>query len=151
MEVILLKDVKNVGKKDQIVNVSDGYAANFLFPRGLAVKKTSKGMEVLGNQQEETKKQDEQNRANAIAMKEKIESVVLEFVAGASKDGRMFGTISPKQIEQEYKNKYGIVIDKRKFVDKYPVNAFGFTTLKVELYKGVIAACRIHVSDKNAK
>ena len=145
MEVILLKDVKNVGKKDQIVNVSDGYAANFLFPRGLAVKKTSKGMEVLGNQQEE------QNRANAIAMKEKIESVVLEFVAGASKDGRMFGTISPKQIEQEYKNKYGIVIDKRKFVDKYPVNAFGFTTLKVELYKGVIASCRIHVSDKNAK
>ena len=108
-------------------------------------------MEVLGNQQEERKKQDEQNRANAIAMKEKIESVVLEFVAGASKDGRMFGTISPKQIEQEYKNKYGIVIDKRKFVDKYPVNAFGFTTLKVELYKGVIAACRIHVSDKNAK
>ena len=62
MEVILLKDVKNVGKKDQIVNVSDGYAANFLFPRGLAVKKTSKGMEVLGNQQEERKKQDEQNR-----------------------------------------------------------------------------------------
>ena len=151
MEVILLKDVKNVGKKDQIVNVSDGYAANFLFPRGLAVKKTSKGMEVLGNQQEERKKQDEQNRANAIAMKEKIESVVLEVVAGASKDGRMFGTISPKQIEQEYKNKYGIVIDKRKFVDKYPVNAFGFTTLKVELYKGVIASCRIHVSDKNAK
>ena len=151
MEVILLKDVKGIGKKDQIVNVSDGYAANFLFPRGLAVKKTTRGLEVLGNQQEQRRKEDEQNRLDALKLKEKIEGVVLEFAASSSKDGRMFGTISPKQIEQEYKAKYGIVIDKRRFVDKYPVNAFGFTSLKVELYKGVIATCRIHVSDKNAK
>lgn len=151
MQVILLKDVKNVGKKDQVVEVSDGYAANFLFPRHLAVKKTTKGMEVLGNQQEQRRQVDEQNRQNALKEKERIESVVLEFVAPSSKDGRMFGTISPKQIEQEYKNKYNITIDKRKFVDKYPVNAFGYTTLRVELYKGVIASCKVHVSDKNAK
>ena len=149
MKVILLKEVKGLGKKDQIVEVSDGYAVNFLLPRRLAVKMTNKSQEVLDNQIEQRKLQDQKNKEEAEKLKTVIEGVVLEFKASASKDGRMFGTISPKQIEQEYKAKHGIVIDKRKFVDKYPVNAFGYTSLKIELYKGVIATCRIHVSSNN--
>ena len=74
--------------------------------------------------------------------------MVLEFTAPASKDGRMMGTISEKVIVQELKDKYGIVVDKRKFVDKYPCNAFGYTRLKIELFKDVIATISVHVSEK---
>ncbi len=148
MKVILLKDVKKVGKKDQIIEVSDGYAANYLIPNGLAVKMTSKEMNILENNQKQRQKDEEIKKEEALKLKEKIESIVLEFTASSSKDGRMFGTISPKQIEQELLLKYQIVIDKRKFVDKYPVNAFGFTNLRVELYKNVLATVRVHVSEK---
>ncbi len=147
MKVILLKDVKNVGKKDQIVEVSDGYAANFLFPRKLAIKMTSKGIEVLNDQQEEKRQEEQKKKEQALKDKEVIENLVLEFTATSSKDGRMFGTISPKQIELEIK-KHGINVDKRKFVEKYPVNAFGYTNLKIELYKDVIAQVRVHVTEK---
>lgn len=148
MKVILLQDVRNVGKKEQVVEVSDGFAANFLFPKKLAVKLTTKSMGDLEKQQEQRKINEENKKNQALEEKKVIENIVLEFKAPSSKDGRMFGTISPKQIELEMKNKYNIVIDKRKFVDKYPVNAFGYTTIKVELYKGVIASFRVHVSEK---
>lgn len=148
MKVILLSDVKNVGKKDQIVEVSDGYAANFLFPKKLAVKLTSKSVDDLEKQQEHRRQEEENKKQDALKTKEEIEKLVLEFTAPSSKDGRMFGTISPKQIEEEMKRKHNIVIDKRRFVDKYPVNAFGYTNLKIELYKGVIATLRVHVSEK---
>ncbi len=148
MKVILLQDVRNVGKKEQIVDVSDGFAANFLFPKKLAVKLTTKSMDDLEKQQEQRKIDEENKKNKALEEKKIIENIVLEFKAPSSKDGRMFGTISPKQIELEMKNKHNIIIDKRKFVEKYPVNAFGYTTIKVELYKGVIASFRVHVSEK---
>ncbi len=148
MKVILLQDVRNVGKKEQIVDVSDGFAANFLFPKKLAVKLTTKSMDDLEKQQEQRKIDEEKKKNKALEEKKIIENIVLEFKAPSSKDGRMFGTISPKQIELEMKNKHNIIIDKRKFVEKYPVNAFGYTTIKVELYKGVIASFRVHVSEK---
>ena len=111
MKVILLQDVKKVGKKDQIVEVADGYATNFLIAK-------------------------------------KLESIVLEFEAPSNKDGRMFGTISQKQIIQELKDKYDISLDKRKFVDKYPANAFGYTNLKIEIFKGVVGQIRVHITEK---
>ena len=106
MKVILLQDVKKVGKKDQIVEVADGYATNFLIAKKLAVKYTEKSVEIRDKQIEEAK-----------VIAKKLESIVLEFEAPSSKDGRMFGTISQKQIIQELKDKYDISLDKRKFVD----------------------------------
>lgn len=148
MKVILLKDVRSLGKKDQIVEVSDGYAANYLFPKHLAVKMTTKGLEILEDQKEQRKIEELNKKHEAEELKKVIDNLVLEFQASASKDGRMFGTISPKQIELELKNKYNISIDKRKFIDKYPCNAFGYTNLKIELYKDVIATIRVHVTEK---
>lgn len=148
MKVILLQDVKGVGKKNSIVEVSDGYASNFLIPRKLAVKSTEKGLEVM-NKQIQTEKED-LARKEALAKEEakKLEAITLEFTAPSSKDGRMMGTISIKQITEELKAKYGITIDKRKFVDKYPCNAFGYTKLKIELFKNVFGTIKVHVTEK---
>ena len=148
MRVILLQDVKGVGKKNQIVEVSDGYASNFLIPRRLAVKSTEKGLEVMKKQIQDEK--DELARKEALAKEEakRLEDIVLEFEAPSSKDGRMMGTISENQIVAELKDKYGMIVDKRKFLDKYPCNAFGYTKLKVELFKNVIGTIKVHVSEK---
>ena len=148
MKVILLQDVKNVGKKNQIIEVSDGYGSNFLIPRKLAVRYSEHGVEVRDKQIQQEKDEFTRKQNEAKEVKTKIEAMVLEFTAPASKDGRMMGTISEKVIVQELKDKYGIVVDKRKFVDKYPCNAFGYTRLKIELFKDVIATINVHVSEK---
>lgn len=148
MRVILLQDVKGVGKKNAIIEVSDGYASNYLIPRRLAVKSTEKGLEVMKKQIQDEK--EELARKEALAKEEakRLEEIVLEFSAPASKDGRMMGTISIKQIVDELKSKHNIAVDKRRFVDKYPCNAFGYTKLKVELFKNVIGTIKVHVSEK---
>ena len=148
MKVILLQDVKNVGKKNQIIEVSDGYGSNFLIPRKLAVRYSEHGVEVRDKQIQQEKDEFTRKQNEAKEVKAKIEAMVLEFTAPASKDGRMMGTISEKVIVQELKDRHGIVVDKRKFVDKYPCNAFGYTRLKIELFTDVIAQISVHVSEK---
>ena len=148
MKVILLQDVKGVGKKNQIVEVSDGYGSNFLIPRKLAVRYSEKGVEVRDKQIQHEKDEFARKQLEAREVKAKIESITLEFTAPSSKDGRMMGTISEKVIVQELKDKYGIVVDKRKFIDKNPCNAFGYTRSKIELFKDVIATISVHVTEK---
>ena len=148
MKVILLKDVKNVGKKDQIVEVSQGYGANYLIKNGLAIMYTAGSKHTLDNQIKAREEEDKKNKQEAEVIVEKLKDITLEFLATSSKDGRMCGTISPKQIIEELKKLHSIELDKRKFVDKYPVNAFGYTRLKIEIYKGVIGTINVHVSEK---
>lgn len=148
MKVILLKDVKNVGKKDQIVEVSQGYGANYLIRNGLAIMYTTGAKNVLDNQIKKRQEDEERKKKQALEIVEKLKDITLEFQAPASKDGRMFGTISPKQICEELNKMFSIDLDKRKFVDKFPVNAFGFTRLKIEIYKGVVGTVNVHVSEK---
>lgn len=148
MKVILLKDVKGIGKKDQIVNVKDGYGANYLIPNGLAVMHSQKSVEVLNQQQAEAAEEVRQLTLKAQEVAKKLENIVVEFEAACGSDSRMFGSISTKQIEQELKSKYSIEIDKRKFVDKIPVDRLGYTKLRIELYKGVIGTVTVHVSEK---
>ncbi len=148
MKVILLQDVKGVGKKNQIVEVSDGYGSNFLIPRKLAVRYSEHGVEVRDKQIQQEKDEFIRKQNEAKEVKAKIEGMVLEFSAPASKDGRMMGTISEKMIVQELKDKHDIVVDKRKFIDKYPCNAFGYTRLKIELFKDVVATISVHVVEK---
>lgn len=148
MKVILLKDVKNVGKKDQIVEVSQGYGANYLIKNGLAIMYTAGSKHTLDNQIKAREEEDKKNKQEAEVIAEKLKDITLEFLATSSKDGRMCGTISPKQIIEELKKLHSIELDKRKFVDKYPVNAFGYTRLKIEIYKGVVGTINVHVSEK---
>ncbi len=148
MRVILLQDVKNIGKKGNVVEVSDGYANNFIIPRRLGVKFTERSKEILDNQIADAKQKDAEAKANAEEIATKLSSITLEFVATAGKDGRMFGSISSKQVVEELKNKHNIVVDKRKFVNSESANTFGVTNFKVELYKGVIGTIKVHVTEK---
>ena len=148
MKVILLKDVKGIGKKSDIVNVKDGYASNYLIPNGLAVMQSGKSMEILNEQKRIEAENIEKNKQNAREIAAKLENITVEFEAKGSGDGRMFGTISTKQIEEELKAKHGIEIDKRKFVEKMAVDHFGYSKLKIELFKGIIGTVTVHVSEK---
>lgn len=145
MKVILLADVKKVGKKDQTVEVSDGYATNFLFPRHLAVQVTKKSVEVLADQQEKAAEIEAEKKAKAQDLAEKLKDITVDFVVKTGKEGKLFGNISTKQIEEELLKQYNIQIDKKKFIDKGPLNVLGFHHLKIELHKGVIGTINVHL------
>ena len=148
MKVIMLKDVKNVGKKDQIVEVSQGYASNFLFPRKFAVLYTDKSSEILDKQKADRAAHELELKKQAEVLKDKLKTITLEFKAKTGKDGKMFGTISLKQVVEQLKNQYGYDVDKRKFIDKTTIDSLGVVYLKNELYKGVIAEIKVHVSEE---
>ena len=148
MKVILLKDVKGIGKKQEIVNVKDGYGTNYLIPNKLAVMYSERSQEILDVQKKAQADEIERLKVEAREAAKKLESITLEFKANGSGDGRMFGTISTKQIEQELKDKYQISVDKRKILDKQVVDHFGYTKLTIELYKGINGTITVHVSEK---
>jgi large subunit ribosomal protein L9 len=137
MKVILLSDVKKVGKKGQVLEVSDGYASNYLIPNKLAVKATKTSINIKQKQDDDYALKQEELKQEAIILKDKLEGLTLEMKAKTGKDGKMFGAISTKQIE----------LDKRKFLEAHSIVSLGYTKLKIELYKGVIATIIVHVSE----
>lgn len=145
MKVILLADVKKLGKKDQTIEVSDGYAVNYLFPRKLAVQVTKKSVEVLENQQEQKREEDAKMKADAQVLANKLKDITLVFKVKTGKEGKLFGAISLKQVAEELNKQYGIDLDKRKFVDKGTLNELGFHHINVELYKGVIGQVHVQI------
>lgn len=143
MKVILLKDVKKLGKKDDIVEVADGYARNFLFPGKLAVAATGKGKEILSQQQEDRAEQFAKDQAAAKVVATEIEKLRLEFKVKVGKDGRVFGSISTKQIEDTLKKDHNITVNRRKFKPAGPVTHLGSTRIEATLFQDVVAT--IHV------
>ena len=137
MKVILKQDVKKVGKKGDIVNVADGYARNFLIARGLAVPETKKSLEILGEQKAKDEMLQKQMAQEARELAKKLEGMVFEFPVKSGAEGKVFGSVSTKQITESLQ-KQGIVIDKRKILDKEPIQSLGVTKVRVELFKDVI-------------
>lgn len=148
MKVILLADVKKVGKKGQTIEVSDGYAANFLIPKKLAVKVTEKSVEILEKQNEQARIAAENAKKEAEKIKETLKNITVEFTLKSGANGRVFGSISFKQVEEALKNKHNIVIDKRKIITKGPIDSLGVTKLEIELYKGVVGVITVHVGEE---
>ena len=146
MKVILLSDVPKVGKKGEIKEVADGYARNFLIARGLAVMESNASKKILEKQNAEAAKLDEQKRAEARQLAEELAKKTLVFKVKA-KDGKVSGSISTKQIEEELK-KQGVVIDKRKIKDNEPLNALGTFDIRVELYKDVIGKIKVRLVEE---
>ena len=147
MKVILKSDVKKVGRKGDVVDVSDGYARNFLIARGLAVAFTEKSREILENQKEQARIEDEKNREAAKELAAQLDKMILDFTVNAGKDGRVFGSVSTKQIAEELAKK-GIRIDKKKILDTQPIASLGVTKVRAELYKGVIGTLRCQLKGK---
>lgn len=148
MEVILLADVKKVGKKNQTVNVSDGFAVNYLFRNKLAVPVTKKSVEILETQKEDARQAEIKAKEEATKLVEVLKDITLEFDAKVGKDSKLFGSISLKQVEEEIKAKHNIVIDKRKFLDKGPLDSLGYHRLRIELYKGVVGIVNVHIQER---
>ena len=148
MKVILTQDVKKVGKKGDIVNVADGYGQNFLIKNKLAVLATEHGKEIVAHNKEQERLQDLENKKKAEELKETLENITLEFALSSGKDGKTFGSVSTKNVAEELLKTHYIKIDKRKFINARPIQALGYTNLKIELYKDVIATIKVHLKEK---
>ena len=142
MKVIFIKDLKKQGKVNEIKEVSDGYAMNFLIKNGYAVKYTKTSNEILNTNIENQRKEEENNIKNAKSLKEKVEKEELVVNLKSGKDGRTFGTVSTKQIEESLKSlKYNI--DKKQIIVDLPLNSVGTHYVKINLHKTVQANLKI--------
>lgn len=142
MKVILKTDVKKVGKKGEIVNVADGYGRNYLIARGLAVPETKKSLEVLSEMKAEEAAEEARKLEEAKATAAKMEKMILNFTVKSGEGGRVFGSVSTKQITEALA-KQGIRIDKRKILDTNPIQTLGTTNVRIELHKDVIGTIRV--------
>lgn len=145
MKVMLLQDVKGQGKKDQIVNVSDGYARNFLFPRKLAVEADAKAMADAKNKEAAKQFKIEQDKAAARDVAARLEAVQVKIKATAGADGRLYGSITTADVADALKEQAGIELDKRRIVSEAPIKAFGSYTLEVKLYPEIVGKINLIV------
>lgn len=145
MKIILLEDVKNVGKKGQILDVADGYARNFLIRNRKAVEATAQSKAVLEEQNALKIQHEKEAVEKAAELKAQLEKLTLVFSLKTGDNGRVFGSISGKQIEEELKKQYKISIDKRKILNSEPISSLGFTKIQIELHRSVVASLTIQV------
>ena len=145
MKVILLADIKGVGKKDQVINASDGYARNFLFPKKLAVEANNENMEKLKAKNESKAYKKEMDIKEAEAVKEKIEKITMKMVVKAGENGKIFGGVTSKEIAENLKKEYSIEIDKKKVLLPETIKNIGTFTVDIKLYEGIIAQLKLNV------
>lgn len=144
MEVIFIKDLKNQGKKGQIKNVKDGYAENFLIKNGYAVRKTKENVSKLNHELAKKEKENQENKKNALELKEKLAKVVLEFKVKTGEGDKVFGSISVKQIKDELQ-KQGFKIEKSAINLTNTIASLGFHNVELNLYTDVVATVKVHV------
>ena len=114
MKVILTQDIRGVGKKDEIINANDGYARNFLLPRKMAVEANSQNMSLLQGRKDSANFKKEQEKENALILQDKLSKIMLKIKVKAGGNGKIFGSITSKEIATELKNQYNIEVDKKK-------------------------------------
>lgn len=148
MKVIFLKDVKGRGKKGEVKDVAVGYAQNFLIKQGLAVEATSGNMANLKNQQKKEQKLEEEALQEAKDLKEKIEKLTVEINAKSGEGGRLFGSITNKQVADELKKSHDIKVDRRKIDMDQPIRSLGVTKVPVKLHHEVAATLNVHVVEQ---
>ena len=148
MKVVLLADVKGQGKKNQVVDVSDGYARNFLFPKKLAIPADSKALNEIKNKEESKQHKLDVEKANAIEIAKKLESITLVFEYAAGPDKKLYGSVTAKDVADELKKKHGIDIDKSKITLSEPIKSFGSFKADAKLFTNVNGKISIEVTSK---
>ncbi len=149
MKVVLLQDVKGSGKKGELVNVSDGYARNFLLPKNLAKVADAKALNEIKNAQDSKKFKVETDTQQANEYKSKLENANLKIYAKAGKAGKLFGAVTAKDISSEIKKQLNIDIDKRKISLNSDIKQFGTYECSVKLYVGITAKLDVTVAEQN--
>jgi large subunit ribosomal protein L9 len=148
MKVILCADVKGQGKKDQVVEVSDGYARNFLFPKKLAIPADAKSLNEVKNKEGSKQHKIDVERQNAIETAKKLESVKVVFEYAAGPDKKLYGSVTAKDIADELQKKHNIIIDKRKINLTAPIKSFGSFAAEVKLFSDVSGKINVEVTSK---
>lgn len=147
MKVIFLKDVKGQGKKGEIKDLSEGYVRNFLIPRGLAAIASESNVKQLEHQKQSEQKRKEKEREDAQALAAKLGEMIIVIKAKSGEGGRLFGSITSKQIAEELEKK-GIHIDKRKFLMDDAIRSLGVTQVSIKLHPEVTAQLRVQVVEE---
>ncbi|WP_188207433.1 50S ribosomal protein L9 [Alkalibacillus aidingensis] len=148
MKVIFTKDVKGKGKKGEVKNVSEGYARNYLFKHNLAVEASKGNLKQLEGQKKKQEEQEQQELDEAKKLKETIENLTVELTAKSGESGRLFGSVTSKQIGEELKKTHNIKVDKRKIELDDPIRNLGYTNVPVKLHPDVTATLRVHVKEQ---
>ena len=147
MKVILTQDVKSLGKKGELVNASDGYARNFLFPRKLAVEANAQAMNELKNREAAEKFRLETELKNAKETAAKIDGKTVKLTAKAGQGGRLFGSVTAKEVAEQIKAQFGVDIDRRK-ISMSDIKSFGTFNAEIKVYNGVSAAIYVMVGEE---
>jgi large subunit ribosomal protein L9 len=147
MKVILTQDVKAQGKKGELIDVSEGYARNFLFPKKLAVEANAKEMNELKNREASKQYKHDTELANAKLVAEKLSSLTVTIVSGGN-EGRLYGSVTSKEIAEQLKLQHKIEIDKRKIVMNDPIKTYGSYSYDVKLFPEVVGKLTVKVTEK---
>lgn len=151
MKVILLQDVKGSGRKGELVNVSDGYARNYLLPHNLAVEADAKALNELKNAEQSKKYKIEVETNAAKTNAEKLNGQTITMIGKAGKGGKLFGSVTSKEIAAELNKKFNISVDKRKVVLDADIKSFGTYNCEVKLYTGISAKLKVMVVEEETK
>lgn len=149
MKVILLEDVKSLGKKGQIVDINDGYARNFVLPKKLGIEATNANLNNLKLQKANEEKVAKEIYEKALAFKEEIEAIEVVVAIKAGEGGRTFGSVSSKEIASEALKQKNIELDKKKIQLAEPIKSFGVHNVTVKLHPKVTATLKVKVQEAN--
>jgi len=145
MKVILLQDIKGVGKKDEVINASDGYARNFLFPKKMAVEANTENMSKLKAKQDSKDFKRGQEKEEAQKIAKKMEGILLKVKVKAGENGKIFGGVTAKEISESLKEEYNLDVDKKKIELKETIKNIGMITVTIKLFDGVIGKLKVDV------
>ncbi|RFA35311.1 50S ribosomal protein L9 [Virgibacillus dokdonensis] len=148
MKVIFLKDVKGKGKQGEVKNVSDGYARNYLLKNNLAQEATPGNLKALEAKKKKQDQLEQKEKDEAIQLKNKLADITVELTAKSGDSGRLFGSITSKQISEALDKNYGYKIDKRKIELDAPIRSLGYTNVPVKLHPEVDGSIKVRVSEK---
>ena len=148
MKVILLKDVKGTGKKGEVKEVSDGYAKNFLLPKKMAVVADNTNIKELNEKNKSKENKAQKEYEEAVELGDKMKEMNIEIYSKAGEGGRLFGSITAKEIAEQLKKQKGITVDKRKILLNEPIRVLGSRFVEIKIHQKVVTKIRVDVKEK---